>query len=220
MDTMTIEQTETLERARRLVRAATGEDWGDGDLVTDVGVGMAEPGYPNDAVWVMGDFNAKRYPRDGDPELTNAETIGPRLARALERIGVETLWLDEWIRCEECHRVFRTTANSYQWRMSGLITEDGAVICAADLTYDDIEEEYLDNPRNALTFDIDLEEQGYERFNGRYQNGWHDGMNDDPVKILERAQRDGFEGIFKIPEVSQFYIEFELWVRPRDGEEE
>ena len=72
------------DRARRLIEAATGDEWGDGLTVTDIGVGNAEPGYDEPGVWVMGDWNPKRWPRDDDAPLTAAESVGPRLARALE----------------------------------------------------------------------------------------------------------------------------------------
>ena len=46
MSTETQEQArEALERIRRLVLAATGNDSGDGTTVTDYGIGISEPGY-------------------------------------------------------------------------------------------------------------------------------------------------------------------------------
>lgn len=213
-----------LDRVARLVCAATGEEYGDGYTVTDYGIGISEPGYGDDeTIWVLGNWNPKRFPRDDEPELTKSENIGPRLAAALETYAnAECHWLDEWIRCDDCSMIFRTQPDSYSWRMYGLITEAGAVICANDLTFDDIEEDYVNDPTRALTFDLDLAAEGFEVFpdpndhyrNGFYESGWHPGQNDKPEEILARAHSLGWEeGIFKIPSVGQFDIRFQLWVR-------
>lgn len=210
--------TEKLQRAHRLIKAATGEPYGDGYTVTDIGTGYAEPGYRG-TVWVLGNWNTKRRlspeERSAGVKLTNAESLPARLADALTRRvpGVELEWLDEWIQCDDCHRIFRSQPNSYSWQMYGLITESGDVLCADHLSFDDIAESYINVPTKALTFPLNLEEEGFSLYGSRYENGWHPGQNDEPSAILAEALRSWREGIFKISSSGQFDIEFELWVR-------
>lgn len=79
----------TQEKVSRLLTFALGEPYGDGYTVTDVIRGYAEPGYgSDDSVIVLGNWNPKRWPRDGEPALTPEENLGPRLADALDRKSV------------------------------------------------------------------------------------------------------------------------------------
>lgn len=104
-----------------------------------------------------------------------------------------------------------------------MITSNGDVLCAEDVTYDDIESDYVNEPNRALTFDIDLAAEGFTLFEdptadtwkqGTYESGFHHGQNDSPPDILARAHSQGWDqGIFKIPSVGQFDLEFQLWVR-------
>ena len=235
-ETITRTPDEVKDWVRRLVRAATGDEWGDGDRVSDWGVGIAEPGYGDDeTIWVLGDWNPARFPREGEPPLTTEETVGPRLARALDRLGVSIFWLDEWLRCDECMRIFRGQPDSYSWQMSGIITEEGGVYCA-DHSLDDPEwlienGGYLNNPDNAITLPgagEALESIGFEKYNWEhsYQNGWYPGQDDNPREITKRARRDGWKDlVFVIDSVGQFDTRFSLYVRgsnetPEDHSEE
>lgn len=207
----------TLDRTVRLIEAAYGEDWYNADIVTDYGVGIAEPGYGDeDTVWVLGDWNPKRWVREGDAPLTNEESKPVRLASALEKYaGAELHWLDEWYRCENCYQIFRSQGDSYSWQMFGTVTEYGEVVCANCITFDDVEESYVNDPSKALTFDVDIEAEGFVQFNkDRYESGWYDGQTDDPKTILAQAHAQGWEeGIFVVSGVGQFDVHFDLWVR-------
>lgn len=211
--------TEKLQRAHRLIKAATGQEWPDGELIKDFGAGIAEPGYGTDeTVWVLGNWNTKRWlspeERSAGVKLTNEESLPARLAEALERRvpGVELHWLDEWTSCEDCARIFRTQPDSYGWLMYGAFTDNG-IFCADHLSFDDIAESYINEPSRALTFPLNLEDEGFSLYGARYENGWHPGQNDEPEAILTEALRHWREGIFKISSSGQFDIEFELWVR-------
>lgn len=231
---MTDEDWVNLDRVHRLVRAATGEIWGDGVRVTDVGFGIVD--YPADPqLWVMGNWNPKRFPRADEPALSRSENMGPRLADDLERFTngqVSLLWSDEWTICDECRRAFRIVEDSYHWRKRGLVLESGSVLCEDDVDVDlivDPDSNYVNNPDYALTFDLDLADAGFELFVdpgigryhngdlGRYENGWHPGQDARPADVLDRARSLGWdEGIFVIPSVGQFDLQFELWVRRVD----
>lgn len=43
--------------------------------------------------------------------------------RTLERAGYAVEWADEWDRCEDCQRAFRTAANSHWWTPAGVYLE-------------------------------------------------------------------------------------------------
>jgi hypothetical protein len=207
----------TYERATRLIRAATGEEWGDGLVVDGIGIGIAEPGYGDDAtVWAMGNWNPRRFRRDGEPPLSPVESLPERLADALTRQGVELLWLDEWIECDECQRAFRCEPDSYSWQMFGVITEDGTTLCADHVDWETVEDEAINNPRYAIrdTLPIDLESEGFTRHNGTFENGWwHPGQDDDPVAILNELRKEWGEVVFRVSGVGQFDIAFEVWTR-------
>lgn len=245
-----LDSNERFDRATRLIHAATGQKYGDGVVVHNIGRGYAEPGYGDwntpdeDDIWILGDWNNKtRYDRETKThELL--DDMPSRLGTALERYALVNLeWLDEWMECTDCYRIFRSTGDSYSWSMYGAILNECEPVCADclnndvrstveayqadDSPYGDDSQdpdwlgEYINNHRTALTFDIDLAGLGFERFNGTYENGWHEWMDDDPEKISEHARSLGWRDlIFYISGPSQFYISFQLWVRGCSHERE
>jgi len=231
--------TETMDKATRLIRAATGEEYGDGYTVTDVATEYAEPGYRSDSgVIVFGNWNPPRYPKDGDEPLTKAERLAPRLADALEGIGADVEWLDEWAMCEECHRAVRTEGDSYSWRPSYAWQNECEIVCT-DCLLADMDtslEPYVNEPTKAVTWcdaaqlvdagwelwepppktvgDLIRQGQGAAR-GGRYQSGWHEGMDDKPDEVFAKI-RDVLpevDVVFLLDENSQFYISFSAWTR-------
>lgn len=223
--------TTTIRRkAERLINFALGEPWGDGYTVTDIGVGIAEPGYSDiaEAVWVTGNWNPKRWVRDGDDPLTKEESLPVRLGDALSNVGAELLWLDEWEPCRECYRAVRTQPDSYGWTAYFTITMDG-LLCGDCATMDEILDDgmgnsIINNPKQCLPTFITpdhLEEDGWTKFNGTYENGWHPGQDDDPVALKEMANEAGWlDVVFRLQGVGQFDMAFEMWVRDREVEDE
>lgn len=222
----------TLDKVHRLVEFATGEPYGDGEIVTDVIVGYAEPGYgSDDDVIVLGNWNPKRYPRDGEPALTPRENIGPRLAEALERVGAEIQWLDEWAQCQTCWRAVRTQPDSYSWKPSYEFVEDHGPVCAdCQIAYGvDALDEYLNDPSKCITWcgPEHVEGFGFVKWEPgdphTYANGWFPGQDDDPHKILEaiKERHPDADVVFFLDESSQFYIRFSAYVRlPEDEGDE
>lgn len=211
-----------LEAAMRLVNAACGEPYGDGELVTDIGVGYAS-GY-SDTVWVLGNWNPKRFPRNGEPPLTKEENIGPRLFDALERIGVEGEWLDEWQRCDNCQKLIRTEPDSYSWQPEYVHLEDGETLCATCAVDEnwiaDVLESFINNPDRVVTFmsETQLAQLDWERVNDHpFENGWHPGQTDNPREILRNVQREfgSRDVLFLLDEASQFFIRFSVFVKER-----
>ena len=223
--------TETMDKARRLIRAATGEDYGDGDMVTDIATEYAEPGYRTDSgVIVFGNWNPPRYPHGDDAPLTRAESLAPRLAEALEGIGADVEWLDEWAMCDECYRAVRTEPDSYMWRRSYAWQNECEIVCA-DCLRADIDNslaDYVNDSDKAITWcdAAELVRAGWTLWDpsddawrgGRYQSGFHEGMTDKPDAVLAEIhdRRPDADVVFLLDEASQFYVEFSAWTRDPD----
>jgi hypothetical protein len=77
-----------------------------------------------------------------------------------------------------------------------------------------------DNPHTAITLDIDPEDYGYILIDDSFENGWHPGQNDDPVKISKELHGKGYNHlVFKITGKGQFDIGFAVWHKP-EGEKD
>lgn len=225
---------DTYTNVTRILRAALGEhnEHGDRMTVTSVLSGYAEPGYnPSDAVVVLGNWNPQRYPREGDAPLTREENLGPRLAAALERVGAELEWLDEWDECCECHRAIRTEADSYHWKPSYVELEAARVCheCLMSDTYgEDAFADMIDDPRTCVTWcePSHIEKFGFVKWEPgdehTYESGWHPGQTDDPQKIFDaiKEQNPDTQVLFFLDENSQFYIRFSAYTRPAPVEDE
>jgi hypothetical protein len=93
--------------------------------------GYAEPGYQGQVV-AVGNWNTVKA---GDQE----NQFMPRLLKALERIGVECEWYDEWSRCEACGKLVRTQPDHMSWTPSYKVVdyEMFCKACASELEEDD-----------------------------------------------------------------------------------
>lgn len=222
----------SLNLALRVINAAVGYEYGDGDIVTEIGVGYAEPGYPSDARWVLGNWNnkTKHVPGIERGRATKYATIvtdrtPERLGNALEWIGIELEWSDEWTTCSECFRLVRIQADSYSWTPSYLVVNECEIICH-ECAKEDIGAyvgEYVNDADKAITW-IDSRElsaagwtQWEERNPHTYENGWHPGQTDDPHAILADIQRwTDVDVVFLIDSVGQFDMRFSAWTRDSD----
>lgn len=219
----------TYTKVTRLLGLVLGEEHGDGELITDVIDGYAEPGYPTDAIVVTGNWNPKRYPREGDAPLTLTENLGPRLYDALTRLGAECEWLDEWSQCQECYKAVRTTENSYHWKPSYVWLEDSFICASCAIAMgEDALTDYINEPTKCVTWcePAHVESLGFEQWEPddphTYESGWHPGQTDDPTKIFAEIQRvhPDAQVVFFLSEASQFYIRFAAYVRHPVTEED
>lgn len=210
----------TYDAVRRLLKVATGDEYGDGETVTDVVDGYAPGSHHSgdaDAVVVLGNWNDRyRYvPGIGsDPvlnELVGADGYGrvlvsdvpSRLAAALERVGASVEWYDSYSTCCECFKAVQTEPDSYSWVPPYVIGDNGYLCSGCAL--DDVESaleygEYLNDYDRAVTFcdASDLESIGFDRWEhtdgrdgaGRYANGWYPGQDDTPRAVFEAIERE------------------------------
>jgi len=235
MNGETIMSLTTLEKVQRLVKFATGEEYGDYEMVTGVSVGYAEPGYGNDeSVVVLGNWNDKTEYNRETGTFTTLSDLPSRLARSLERVGAEIEWLDEWTECQSCWRVVRTQGDSYHWKPSYECVEDAGPICADCLIkdgedaitgYGNDENSHISSADNGLRPGITwcepshIEQFGFVKWEPgnehTYESGWHPGQTDEPQPILDEIlrQHPTAEVLFFLDESSQFYIRFSAYFR-------
>lgn len=161
--------------------------------------GYAEPGYDQPKKGVL---------------LANWNYFSREVTDLLERYGYSIEWSDEWITCDDCYKIVRTSPDSYGWKQSAWIDE-GDVFCEQCIK-DGHVEEYLDaienHPTRAITLDIDPADYGYELVQADLESGFHSGQNDDPKKIYQSLKAKGHEHIlFKLDSSGQFDINFSVW---------
>ena len=216
----------TAQEVIAVIESELGTDYYDTEIVTDVMVGYAEPGYGSlagDDVIVLGNWNPKRFPHGDDAPLTEAENVGPRLADKLGELGAEIEWLDEWYKCGECYRAVRAVEDSYSWQPS-YVMGDGEVTCfeCALKHIEDYLTDYLNNSDKCVTWakPSDLEAIGFVKYapgdEHDYANGWYPGQNDKPSEIFDEIEREmpGHDVVFFLDGTGQFDIHFSAYVRP------
>lgn len=231
-----------LDRVRRIVEIATGQEYGDGDIVTNIMIGYAEPGYgrTGEEVIVTGNWNDKRptfgwqvrnldgerFPYTSVPPTTKEHTLPSRLARILEAAGAEIEWLDEWAECSHCYRAVRTEPDSYSWTPAYAWVGECDIVCASCLRAnpDWIIDDYINNAEKALTVlgTDELTALGFEHNDERYASGWY-GREDNPSAILEHILKfapEGTEVVFTIDSNGQFETSFSAWTRTPDTDTE
>lgn len=125
--------TNTFERALRLIKAAhvaakTIDGKGRCDDVT-LCTGYAEPGYtdPDSGVIAFCNWNTISSYNNATQKRVDVDDIPNRLCAALEKIGVEIEWSDEWAVCEGCQKAVRTQPDSHGWKRS--YTDDDCLVC-------------------------------------------------------------------------------------------
>ncbi|MBT7928979.1 hypothetical protein HN682_03565 [Candidatus Peregrinibacteria bacterium] len=134
----------------------------------------------------------------------------------------EVEWLDEWTTCQECGGSVRISPNFYGWSPSYVVLNDCELVCL-DCLMDYGIEEYLESLENnpsvaindSLLSRIDLSDYGYTMLEDYSDNhsGLHRGMNDDPKEIYNKLKDDHKRILFVISEVSQFYIQFDVYAK-------
>lgn len=223
---MTLTDTQRLDAAMRLIRVVTGEPYGDGVTVTDVGIGYAngESYAGMSDVWVLGNWNDRTRYIDGQREVLS--TAPGRLFDALERIGVNGEWLDEWSRCDSCQKLIRTQPDSYGWTAQYIIDDYGYTChdCAVDGLPDTLDG-YVNNESRAVTWLTadQLSELGWtDAFPDDYDaaNGFHPGQDDTPADMVTRlrAAGDDRDYLFVITDKGQFDIHFRMMVSDDESE--
>lgn len=155
-----------------------------------------------------------------DPEkeiiFANWNVFPSKVTDLLERAGYAIEWSDEWATCGDCNKAVRTSPDSYGWTQQYYIFNDCELVCHECILADPTSylDDLTDNPRRAVTLDIDPTDHGYTLVQTDFENGFHLGQTDDPKAIHARLEAEGYTGIlFKIDSVGQFDVFFSVYAR-------
>ncbi len=83
-----------------------------------------------------------------------------------------------------------------------------------DVSFIDIEEEFINNPNKAISSWLDLPDEWEER-SCNFNNGLHKGRQDQPKEILKRLA-DKFDVVFKINSIDMFNTNFCVFTREKE----
>lgn len=216
MSTTETTEARTLRHASRLIKAVTGEEYGDGMTVMDIGVGIAEGS--QDTVWVTGDWNDTRVYDEQSNSWKVTDNTPSRLLSALERIGVDCWYHDQCSVCPECYRLIDT--EQMFGTAPAIWVEDSGLTCLECVAKDlnDFIEDYIDNSDRALPSQLEdevLTAAGWTSHDEDFRNGWY-GREDSPAKIMEGIHAESPEGtevIFQITSSNMFELSFNVWTR-------
>jgi hypothetical protein len=210
------------DRALKLIRAATNAaKTRDGKcrceeihLCTD----YAEPGYTSrEECIAFGNWNTITKWTDGKSEVI--DNTPKRLGDALERLGVDLEWSDEWAFCSSCGKAVRTQADSYSWKRS-YTEDDGDITCEDCINPAEYLEGLEGHDDHCATIDsIDPGQHDYRRLALTFEHGFHPGQDADPKKIGAALRKMGVSRyLFVLDSTGQFDIAFSVWVHTSEIE--
>jgi hypothetical protein len=162
----------------------------------------AEPGYTNPESGIL---------------FANWNQCSRRVQDLLETAGYSLEWEDEWTTCGECGRALQISPDSYSWLPSYVLVDECSIVCHDCADPESYLESIEDNPRKAVTPDIDPTEYGYVLLDDSFENGFYPGQNDDPAKISKELHAKGYKHLlFKIDGKGQFDISFSVYHKPEE----
>ena len=184
-----------------------------------------EPGYSSTGPVVLGYYWC-HCDRVNDGQLHGQEAHHPRIWAALEEAGVSFEWSDEWYADHEAGKAWRTQPDSYSWQPS--LVWSGCDYITPDDGIDVWLEWAIEDPAarcipSRVWSSSDLEAEGFELFEGGFENGWHPGQDADPSKILAEIRErmgDDAEVAFMLDGTGQFDIRFSAYTRTTSEEGE
>lgn len=170
----------------------------------------------HDMQWVA-EYGEPGYgPADKGVLFANWNNVSKRVQQYLKAAGYSLEWEDEWYLDYDNGRAWRTSPNSYDWQCQ-VAYGDGFVLTPDDDVTDWIDL-FRDDYHRALPSRIkpsELEALGWTRVEGNdFENGWFPGQNDNPETIYRRliTEPNVLHVLFRLMEISQFYVKFEVWV--------
>ena len=177
--------------------------------------GYSEPGYSNPecGIVALGNWNDVDEYDTRFKQRERLEKVVSRCGEVLEKLGVECEWSDEWLCCDDCGKLVRTSSDSYFWKPS-FVEIQGSILCRYCVDPEEYLERLERRPRIAETLGIDPGEHGYKCLEEGLEAGSFEGQTDDPVKIAKKLEEEGTKRyLFKLDEQSQFYIRFSVWAK-------
>jgi hypothetical protein len=132
--------------------------------------------------------------------------------------AIDFVFSDEYGLCCHCYtEVVSTSPNCYSWTPPLFLDAEGYVCDNCAHHYKDHILEDYKNGEKAIPHQFCPSDLGLVKVNkDSYQNGWFEGMNDTPKPIIEKLNAGNIDVWFTI-ENSQFYMEFDAWVKTKDA---
>jgi len=178
--------------------------------------GYREPGYDSEPTGLIatGNWNDVTEYKNGQHILISS--LPTRLETIFSKMGIEIEWSDECGSCDECGGLFRTQPDSYSWTASFFSFDSGDTLCHECIKQNptDYFEALEGDTNQAVSFDLDPEDYGYEKINkDSYASGWFPGQNDDPSDVGKEMEARSVERfLFKIDSVGQFDTNWSVYV--------
>ena len=217
-----------VDRVYRIIEAGsnsarTNEGRSRIDTIQICTAGYAEPGYddPKSGVIAFGNWNDISRWDEGERRFVTIDDTACRVARLLEKLGVELEWEDEWVLCEQCGKAVRSEPDSYGWKRSYWRDENGSVTCGGCIQEDpaDCLASLEGDTNNCVTLDLDLAEHGYVLLQDSFEHGFYHGQDADPKLIGEALREQGIDRfLFTLDSTGQFDISFSVWIHREDIE--
>lgn len=210
--------TNKFNRARKIIEAAYNSVKVENARYSLDGIelheGYAEPGYQGEFV-ATGNWNDITVYNKETNKFELVDDTPSRVGRALEKLGFETEWEDEWVACSICSLLVRTTGNHYGWVRS-YINDNNEIVCCNCVKEEPAQylELFEGDSRKAWTIHgVNPEDFGYVKVAKEFENGWYGGQNDDLAAIATSLKKMGINRfLFDITAVGQFDTHFRVLV--------
>lgn len=162
----------------------------------------------------LGDWNDVSEWKDGRSHSVDDAPV--LAANALEKLGVEIGWCDEYEPCRKCNKLARTQPTHYGWKADFWRADEETLICG-DCVREDPSEclRWLEgNDNHCLAIDgIDLEDHGYEALDQEFEHGLYGGQDANPHKIGAALRKQGVHRyIFVLDSTGQFDLSFSVHI--------
>jgi hypothetical protein len=182
--------------------------------------GYAEPGYddPKGGFVALGNWNDITHWDEASRSFVTDDDTPGALGKALEMLGVELEWEDEWVACDTCGKLFRTNPNCHGWQQSGTIDDGGC--CCADCLDPVAHLEALEgqDSRCNTIASIDPAQHGYIRLDIDFENGLYGGQAASPQligSILHSVRVKRY--LFNLDATGQFDITFSVYLHKSES---
>lgn len=122
--------------------------------------------------------------------------------------------------CNGCENILRTSPDSYSWTAPLYIDAEGYACeeCIDRGDYNDYILKEHKNCNKSIPHEFDLERLGLTKANVQsFENGLHGGQLDRPEPIIEALNKQSID-VWFIVHPSQFYVEFDVYVKKEDQE--
>lgn len=182
--------------------------------------GYSEPNYSDVDIVACGNWNDISKWTNGKCEIIDKSPsmAADFLEKLCDKHGfsLDLQWSDEWNVCCDCNKLFRISADSYNWSRYYWLDEDAGEYVCGDCVIKNPEDYLLSlegNHKSCITIELDLEKNGYVKIEDGFEYGFHDGQDASPELIANAMREQGIQRfIFNLDSTGQFDINFSVYI--------